>query len=58
MLYDNVIKIVPIVTKADSPFAFLLSTAFNLRVRHSDVSDIVPLFNDKIETDPIFAVLY
>jgi hypothetical protein len=58
MLYDNVIKIVPIVTKNDSPFAILLSSAFNLRVRHSDVSDIIPLYNDKIETDPVFAVLY
>ena len=58
MLYDNVIKIVPIVTKHDSPFAILLSTAFNLRVRHSDVSDIIPLYNDRIESDPVFAVLY
>ena len=58
MLYDNVIKIVPIVTKNDSPFAILLSTAFNLRVRHSDVSDIIPLFNDRVETEPVFAVLY
>lgn len=58
MLYDNVIKIVPIVTKNDSPFAILLSTAFNLRVRHSDVSDIIPLYNDRVESDPVFAVLY
>ena len=58
MLYDNVIKIVPIATKNDSPFAIVLSTAFNLRVRHSDVSDIIPLYNDRVETEPVFAVLY
>jgi hypothetical protein len=58
MLYDNVLKIVPIVTKQDSPFAILLSTAFNLRVRHSDVSEIIPLYNERSESDPVFAVLY
>lgn len=58
MLYDNVIKIVPIVSKADSTYAITLSNAINLRVRHSDVSDIIPLYNDKSETDPVFAVLY
>lgn len=58
MLYDNMLKIVPIVSKHDSPFAILLSSAFNLRVRHSDVSDIIPLYNDRSESDPVFAVLY
>lgn len=58
MLYENVIKIVPIVSKTDSPFVVQLSNAINLRVRHSDVSDIIPLYNEKNESDPVFAVLY
>jgi hypothetical protein len=41
MLYDNVIKIIPLVHKSDSPFAVQLSNALNLRVRHSEVNDVI-----------------
>jgi len=34
-----------------------LSNAINLRVRHSDVIDVIPLY-DEGSKDPVFAVLY
>lgn len=59
MLYDNMLKIIPLVHKSEGHtggFPVQLSNAINLRVRHSDVTDVIPLINDSRE--PCFAVLY
>lgn len=43
MLYENVIKIIPLVHKADSVYPLQLSNAINLRIKHSDVADVIQL---------------
>ena len=48
MLYENVIKVIPlvVVTKTDLPFPVQLSNAINLRVRHSDITDVIPVHSE------------
>ena len=59
MLYDNVIKIIPLIhkPKPDSQFAISLSNALNLRVRHSEVNDVIQLSCSTTDM-PCFALLY
>lgn len=59
MLYENVIKVIPlvVVTRPDSPFPVQLSNAINLRVRHSDVTSVIPLHCEG-QNEPMFAILY
>jgi len=47
MLYENVLKIIPLVSKPDSIYPIQLSCAINLRVRHSDVLDVIPINCEK-----------
>ena len=57
MLYENVVKVIPLASRPDSQFPVQLCNAQNLRIKHSDVIDIVPL--SMTESDlPCFAVLY
>jgi|LauGreDrversion4_2_1035121.scaffolds.fasta_scaffold99549_3 hypothetical protein len=59
MLYENVIKVIPlvVVTSQNSPFPMQLSNAINLRLRHSDVTSVIPLQSESAK-EPVFAILY
>lgn len=57
MLYENVVKVIPLANRPDSQFPVQLCNAQNLRIKHSDVIDIIPLSLTESE-NPCFAVLY
>ena len=58
MLFENIIKIIPLVHNAESGFRLQMSNAVNIRVRHSDVTTIVPLYRESQKDDPTFGILY
>ena len=44
MLYENIIKIIPIVKQGNK---ISLSNAFNVRIRHPEAHQVIPLFEDE-----------
>lgn len=48
MLYENTLKVIPVVRRADSNHAIQLSNALNLRVRHSEVQDVTRLVEGEL----------
>jgi hypothetical protein len=57
MLYENVIKVIPLVYREQEGANIKMSMATNVRVRHSEVITVTPMFCNK-EKFPEFGVLY
>ena len=60
MLYHNIIKVIPLVrTDASAGHHVVLSHAMNIRVRHSNVLQVIPLEQElNSESTPSFGILY
>ena len=56
MLYDNIIKIIPLVKTGNNKIA--LSNAFNVRVKHPEAHQIMPLYDDEYQGNSALAVFY
>jgi hypothetical protein len=56
MLFENIIKIIPFIP-GEGDYRLQLTNAVNLRIRHSDVSAVIPLHNT-FDVNPTFGVLY
>jgi hypothetical protein len=57
MLYENVIKVIPLVYREAEGANIKMSMATNVRVRHSEVITVTPMYS-KQEKFPEFGVLY
>jgi hypothetical protein len=55
MLFENLIKIIPLVPSQEK--RLVLANAVNLRVKHSDISAVIPLYSNE-SAQPQFGVLY
>jgi len=61
MLYENVIKVIPLIKTPNEnmPYHLVsLTHAINVRVRHSEVTSVVPLYAETKNDMPVFGVLY
>eukprot|EP00347_Sterkiella_histriomuscorum_P011081 403373826 len=56
MLYENIIKIIPLVKGQNGKLA--LSNAFNVRIKHPEAHQIIPLLDDEQNGHSAIAVFY
>ncbi|CDW78610.1 dna damage-binding protein 1 [Stylonychia lemnae] len=56
MLYENIIKVIPLVKSQNNKIA--LSNAFNVRIRHPEAHQIIPLMEDDQPGSSTLAVFY
>ena len=59
MLYHNILKVIPLVREAENHQHIIsLTHATAVRVRHSNVMQVVPLFNEGNPMQPTFGIVY
>ena len=60
MLYHNILKVIPIVLRDDpsNPHICSLTHATAVRVCHSNVMQVVPLYQEGNSEHPTFGIVY
>ena len=60
MLYHNILKVIPLVARDDpsAPYICSLTHATAVRVCHSNVMQVVPLYQESSAEQPTFGIVY